>query len=594
MPIDFGDKPQEAHVDGVGFCRPSSRIGFYSLGRLSMPAHRNNARLFSVLAAANISLCYGVSPANAVTVNVHGPAGCFGCLPGLNGGDGGPAEALAAVSTDADNSATALGGSGGNGGSAPGGPGGAGGPGGVANATSMTSLSSGNAFASSTATGGPGGDAGTTYIAIGNEGGNGGNASGASSAITKGSGQASASTTVSGGIGGSGNQLPGGLAGAVDGATATAASDTGPAMASVRATGGKGGDGVGPLGIPSLGAPVTLMNAASGSTSGNLTVNQTAVGGQGGNSAFQGGAAGGGASSILSYTTGASFVSTNATAAGGGGGQQNGSVGWAAGGAATARVTVTETNASAEVQAKALATSGVSLGATSPATAKATILGALSGRATSTSTTTAGKGSVTVLSTAFVGGPAIASTNSAIGSQGLATIPAITAGEAYASAILAPVGSTAFGSVAMSTGYGGEGESLTYTSSATFALNDPLLGDFQLTLLSADSAGSGFGGMTFDVKINSIDHPYDFTDLHSAEMFFTDNVLDFGEIPGGVKNIAFTYGLTSETIGDGFGFDLAIGKVTPIPEPSTWTMAIVGVGFLGFARYRGTKRLAQA
>ena len=136
----------------------------------------------------------------------------------------------------------------------------------------------------------------------------------------------------------------------------------------------------------------------------------------------------------------------------------------------------------------------------------------------------------------------------------------------------------------MSAGYGGEGESLTYTSSATFAFTDPLTGDFKLTLLSPESSGSGFSDLTFDVRINSADHPFEFTTLSDAEMFFTDNLLDFGDIVGGVKTIVFTYGLTSNTRGDGFGLDLAIGEVSAaIPEPSTWCMGLIGFGLLGLA-----------
>jgi hypothetical protein len=200
----------------------------------------------------------------------------------------------------------------------------------------------------------------------------------------------------------------------------------------------------------------------------------------------------------------------------------------------------------------------------------------------STSSTSSSKGNITMLATAFVGGPAIAATSASIGSASSPSLPPITAGEAFAAGDLLPSGSTAFGSLAMSIGYGGEGESLTYTSSATFAFTDPLTGDFKLTLVSPESSGSGFSDLTFDVRINSDDHSFEFTTLSDAETFFTDNLIDFKDIVGGVKNIVFTYGLTSKTPGDGFGFDLAIGEVSgAIPEPSTWSMALIGFGLLG-------------
>jgi hypothetical protein len=87
----------------------------------------------------------------------------------------------------------------------------------------------------------------------------------------------------------------------------------------------------------------------------------------------------------------------------------------------------------------------------------------------------------------------------------------------------------------MSAGYGGEGESLTYTSSATFGFTAPLTGDFKLTLLSSESSGLGFSDLTFDVRINSADHSFEFNTLSDADTFFTDNLLDFGDIAGGVK-----------------------------------------------------------
>ena len=77
-------------------------------------------------------------------------------------------------------------------------------------------------------------------------------------------------------------------------------------------------------------------------------------------------------------------------------------------------------------------------------------------------------------------------------------------------------------------------------------------------------------------------------------MFFTDNVLDFGDFVGGVKNVAFTYGLTSKTPGDGFGFDLAIGEVSAaIPEPSTWSMSLIGFGLLGLTICLQARRRAR-
>ena len=536
----------------------------------------------------------------------HGMAGAFGAFPSGPGGDGDPANASAGPG-DPANMATAEGGSGGNGGigSNPGGAAGPGGNGGSATASATTNLASGAAHATSNATGGPGGNAGTTGAAIGNvpegpgsSGGNGGGASAVSSAMTASGGAAFSTSTAVGAPGGSGNRLSEGSGGAIGAVSATAISDTGPATASVRATGGPGGAGVGDEGAPGHDGPaVTLFNAASGATTGNLTLAQTAVGGEGGDTSVGGApGAGGNAASTLSFGSGASLIGATATATGGAGGAQNGARVFNIGGSALAKVAVTATNPKASVQAKAIAASGVSLGAAArPANASAAIFGAASGMAQSTSSTSSSKGQITMLATAFVGGPAIAATSASIGSAFASSLPPITAGQAFAAGDLLPSGSQGFGSLAMSIGYGGEGEALTYTSRATFAFTDPLAGDFKLTLLSPDSSGSGFSDLTFDVRINSADHSFDFKTLSDAEMFFTDNVLDFGAFVGGVKNVAFAYYLTSKTPGDGFGFDLAIGEVNAaIPEASTWSMGLIGFGLLGLTVLSQPRRRALA
>jgi hypothetical protein len=357
-------------------------------------------------------------------------------------------------------------------------------------------------------------------------------------AKTASGGAAFSASTASGAPAGSGNQLPGGFGGAIG--AVGAISDTGPASASVRATGGGGGAGVGFLNAPGSDGPsVTLFNAASGATAGQLTLTQTAVGGGGGNTSVGGApGAGGNASSTLSFTSGASFIAATASATGGVGGQENGGRNFNAGGSAAANVAVTTTNPSSGVQARAIAASGVSLGGALPASASAKIFGAASGQAQSTSSTSSSKGQITTIATAFVGGPAIAVTSTSVNSPLSPPLPAITAGEAFAAGVLLPSASSAFGGLAMSAGYGGEGESLTYTSSATFGFTDPLTGDFKLTLLSSESSGLGFSDLTFDVRINSADHSFEFNTLSDADTFFTDNLLDFGDIAGGVKKMS--------------------------------------------------------
>ncbi len=230
---------------------------------------------------------------------------------GQSGGAGGSANAAAANSSS-NNSAVAQGGAGG-----AGGPNtqsysvaGAGGAGGAAVANATTNLADPAATADATATsdGGDGGASGAPGAGHGNIGGTGGSATASTTAINM-DGAAVANAISTGGTGGdaSGASQNAGVGGVASG-TAAYAHGTTSATATVTQSGGNGGAGLdGAKG--SSGAASNLVDAVSGETDGGtLTLEQDAIGGNGGTSGLSVAGSGGAASSSLTFDD-----TTNAT-----------------------------------------------------------------------------------------------------------------------------------------------------------------------------------------------------------------------------------------------------------------------------------------
>ena len=275
-----------------------------------------------------------------------------------NGGPGGSAAAVAASDTDTENSAKATGADGGQGGNGiyPGSNAGAGGTAGQADAQAVTDVASTDlTSATAVATGGNGGYSGEPgSTGLGNLGGDGAAATDASATDDNLDGAAQAVAAGTGGNGGSsivddasidgiyhGRSLPG-IDGA--GATGTTASATGMnyAVAVATQTGGSGGGGT----TGGNGAASILSDAVSGSTTdaGTLSLEQMAVGGNGGAGEAGAGGSGGGASSnlalndTLSATPSATITADVQASAGSSGG---GVTGAAPGGNAAATADIT-------------------------------------------------------------------------------------------------------------------------------------------------------------------------------------------------------------------------------------------------------------
>jgi hypothetical protein len=153
------------------------------------------------------------------------------------------------------------------------------------------------------------------------------------------------------------------------------------------------------------------------------------------------------------------------------------------------------------------------------------------------------------------GGPASAMSVAAIG-PGASPPLEISAGQSTSVAALTP--GEAKGE--MSTGYGGEGETLVYETTADFnftiAQSEPLY----LTLLGSDAEGNGFDSLELTVATSANVPPLDyvFTSLRSAEMFFDDNTIDLGSEGAGPQMVDISLLLTASAPGDGFGFSYTV------------------------------------
>jgi hypothetical protein len=235
-------------------------------------------------------------------------------------------------------------------------------------------------------------------------------------------------------------------------------------------------------------------------------------------------------------------------------------------------------------QATAAATGGFGSTAGS-AIAQASVSDANSGYAQAQSATSGPGGSMATTAHSPVGGPASASTFAGIGA-GAPTLVPISAGQTVSNATLTSGGG--FG--AMSAGYGGEGETLTYDAEADFKFATMSPEKFYLTLFSNDLSGSGFDNLEFQITVDgNSSFTFQTQSLDSAEAFFSDNSLLLGVLGEGNQTVDVTYMLTASVVGDGFGFDFGVGGA--VPEPSTWAMMLLGFAGLGYAGFRHARKV---
>jgi hypothetical protein len=183
------------------------------------------------------------------------------------------------------------------------------------------------------------------------------------------------------------------------------------------------------------------------------------------------------------------------------------------------------------------------------------------------------------------GGPASAMSVAAIG-PGAPPPVEISTGQSASVAILTP--GEAKGE--MSAGYGGEGETLVYETTADFNFTIAQSEPFYLTLLGSDATGNGFDSLELTVATSANTPPLDymFASLRSAEMFFLDHTIDLGFEGAGPQMVDISLFLTASGPGDGFGFSYTV----TVPEAPTWAMVLAGFAGLGLAAIARGRRVA--
>jgi hypothetical protein len=323
---------------------------------------------------------------------------------------------------------------------------------------------------------------------------------------------------------------------------------------------------------------------ATGAASGAavVTASAFATGGGGGSASLDplaqstGGNGGGATATATGSSSGGQVVST-ATATGGAGGDGTASAANGAGASATSSATST---GAAFVSATSTATGGNG-GATDNGPGP-------NGQANANSKSQNGGGTVQTSASSPGGGPASAMSVAAIEPSAPPAIE-ISPGQTVSAAFLTGAGAAG----EMSAGYGGEGETLVYETTADFSFTTTQPDPLYLTLVNFDATGDGFDSLELIVSDNADPNapPLDFTfsSLRSAEEFFRDNRLDLGFEDAGPQVVDISLFLTASNVGDGFGFSYTV----TIPEAPTWAMMLAGFAGLGLAAMVRGRRAAR-
>jgi hypothetical protein len=105
-------------------------------------------------------------------------------------------------------------------------------------------------------------------------------------------------------------------------------------------------------------------------------------------------------------------------------------------------------------------------------------------------------------------------------------------------------------------------------------------------LLSNASLGKGFDSANFQIFDNgNLIVNQSFTNLASAQGFFSNNNLINIMLAGGLNNVQLSFNETMSG-GEGFSFDYTTASVSATPLPPAWTMMLIGLAGFGFFAYR--------
>ena len=212
-----------------------------------------------------------------------------------------------------------------------------------------------------------------------------------------------------------------------------------------------------------------------------------------------------------------------------------------------------------------------------------------SGQAQATAQTNIANLSIQPVATSQVGGSSPAIANAQAGGSIFSLPNTINAGQSFSVASGFAVGPVAV--VLGSMGAGGVGGSLSYQELVNFSVNvatDPI---FAVDLLDSKSLGKGFDSAIFQITENgTIVENKVFTDLASAQAFFSDNLINL-TLLAGLNIIQLSF---NEMIGGGDGFAFDYAAISPIitPLPPTLVFFATGLAGLGLLGWRRKKAAA--
>jgi hypothetical protein len=150
-------------------------------------------------------------------------------------------------------------------------------------------------------------------------------------------------------------------------------------------------------------------------------------------------------------------------------------------------------------------------------------------------------------------------------------------------------GASNFATGAMSGGTAGGATSTQYSDTAAIDFLVKTPETVYLDLLGYNLFGGGFNILEFIVSgSNGFSETKTFTTLVDAENFFTSDAVALGSFTAGSQFVDISYYLTASGAAQGFGFNFNIDPPAggTAPEPSTWTMMLLGFAGLGFLAAR--------